>query len=80
MHEHRRELNPRGMVVMSMMTHAPTLAKKIIQPVVLGIAMLFMTPVPGLFSAALRAFPPAQTTSNEIVVYKTTNTSVAFKS
>ena len=64
---------------MFMMTHAPTLAKKIIQPVVLGIAMLFMTPLPGLFSAALRASPPVQTTSNETVVYKTTHASVAFK-
>ena len=64
---------------MSMMTHVPTVAKKIVQPVVLGIAMLFMTPVPGLLSVALQASPPVQTSSNETVVYKTTHTSVAYK-
>ena len=64
---------------MSMMTHVPTVAKKIVQPVVLGIAMLFMTPLPGLLSVALQASPPVQTSSNETVVYKTTHTSVAYK-
>ena len=64
---------------MSMMTHVPTVAKKIVQPVVLGIAMLFMTPVPGLLSVALQASTPVQTSSNETVVYKTTHTSVAYK-
>ena len=64
---------------MSMMTHVPTVAKKIIQPVILAIAMLFMTPVPGLLNAVLRASPPVQTSSNETVVYKTTHTSVAYK-
>ena len=62
-----------------MMTHVPTVAKKIIQPVVLAVAMLFMTPVAGLLNAALRASPPVQTTSNETVVYKTMHASVAFK-
>ena len=51
---------------MFMMTHAPTLAKKIIQPVVLGIAMLFMTPLPGLFSAAL--FHPTLLTLEDFLV------------
>ena len=64
---------------MSMMTHVPTVAKKIIQPVILAIAMLFMTPVPGLLNAVLRASAPVQTSSNETVVYKTMQTSVEFK-
>jgi hypothetical protein len=64
---------------MSMMTHIQTVAKKIVQPVALAIAMLFMTPVVGLVSASFNAPPPVQYSSNETVVYKT-NTSVAFKS
>ena len=66
-------------VVIAMMTHVHTVAKKIIQPIVLAIAMLFMTPVAGLLNAALRAPPPVHLTSNETVVYKTTHSSVAFK-
>ena len=62
-----------------MMTHIQTVAKKIVQPVILAIAMLFMTPVAGLLNAALQAPPPVQLTSNETVVYKTTHASVAFK-
>ncbi|MEP7173155.1 MAG: hypothetical protein ABI705_06670 [Aestuariivirga sp.] len=62
-----------------MMTHIQTVAKKIIQPVVLAIAMLFMTPVAGLLNAALRAPSPVQITLNETVVYKTVQASVAFK-
>ena len=62
-----------------MMTQFLTITKKIIQPVVLAIAMLFMTPVAGLLNAALKAPPPAQITSNETVVYKTTKSSIAFK-
>ena len=64
---------------MSMMTHTLTVAKKIIQPVVLGIAMLFMTPVAGMLNAALRAPPSVQISSNETVVYKTTHASVVYK-
>ena len=67
-------------VVICMMAQIQTVAKKIIQPVVLAIAMLFMTPVAGLLNAALRAPPPAHFTSNETVVYKTTHSSIAFKS
>ena len=74
-----REPNPCRTVVMSMMTHVLTVAKKILQPVVLGIAMLFMTPVAGMLNAALRAPPPVQITSNETVVYKTSHASVAFE-
>ncbi|HQY72707.1 MAG TPA: hypothetical protein PLK44_03240 [Aestuariivirga sp.] len=62
-----------------MMTHTFTVAKKIIQPVVLGIAMLFMTPVAGMLNAALRAPPPVQISSNETVIYKTMHASVVFK-
>ena len=62
-----------------MMNHTLTVAKKIIQPVVLGIAMLFMTPVAGMLNAALRAPPPVQISSNETVVYKTMHESAAFK-
>ena len=64
---------------MSMMTHMQTVAKKIVQPVALAIAMLFMTPVVGLVSASFNGPAPVQYSSNETVVYKT-NTSVAFKS
>ena len=64
---------------MSMMTHIQTIAKKIIRPVALAIAMLFMTPVVGLVSASFNAPAPVQYSSTETVVYKT-NTSVAFKS
>ena len=64
---------------MSMMTHTFTVAKKIIQPVVLGIAMLFMTPVAGMLNAALRAPPPVEISSNESVIYKTMHAAVVFK-
>ena len=64
---------------MSMMTHIQTIAKKIIQPVALAIAMIFMTPVVGLLSAGLKAPAPVQYSSNETVVYKTVHASVAFK-
>lgn len=74
------EPNPGWAVLLAMMTQIRTVAKKIIQPVVLAIAMLFMTPVAGLLNAALKATPPAQFTSNETVVYKTTHSSTAFKS
>lgn len=56
---------------MSMMTHIQTAAKKIIQPVALAIAMLFMTPVVGLVSASFNTPPSVQYSSNETVVYKT---------
>jgi hypothetical protein len=64
---------------MSMMTHVQTAAKKIIQPVALAIAMLFMTPVVGLVSASFNAPAPVQYSSNETVVYKTMHETVAFK-
>jgi hypothetical protein len=67
------------MVVMSMMTHIQTIAKKIIQPVALAIAMLFMTPVVGLLNAALKSPAPVQYSSTETVVYKTVQASVAYK-
>lgn len=67
------------MVVMSMMTHIQTIVKKIIQPVALAIAMLFMTPVVGLLSAGLKSPAPIQYSSNETVVYKTVHASVAYK-
>ena len=64
---------------MSMMTHIQTIAKKIIQPVALAVAMLFLTPIVGVVSGSFNAPIPAQYSSTETVVYKT-NTSVAFKS
>ena len=73
------EPNPFKMVVMFMMTSIQTVAKKILQPVALAIAMLFLTPVVGLLSAALKAPSSVQLTSNETVIYKTTQSSVAFK-
>jgi hypothetical protein len=73
------EPNPVKVVVMSMMTNIQTVAKKILQPVALAIAMLFLTPVVGLLSSALVAPSPVQLTSNETVVYKTVQSSIAFK-
>lgn len=65
---------------MSMMTNIQTVAMKILQPLALAIAMLFMTPVVGLLSSALKAPPSAvQITDNETVVYKITQSSVAYK-
>jgi hypothetical protein len=68
------------MVVTCMMTNIRTVAKKIIQPVALAIAMLFLTPVAGLLQAALKAPLPVQVTNIETVVYKTVQSSVAYKS
>ena len=62
-----------------MMTDIQTTAKKIIQPVALAIAMLFLTPVAGLLQAALKAPYPVQVTTNETVVYKTVQSSIVFK-
>lgn len=67
------------MVVMSMMTNVQNTAKKIIKPFALAVAMMFMTPVVGLLSAALQSSPPVQYSSNETVVYKTIHESAAFK-
>ena len=67
------------MVVICMMTNIHTVAKKIIQPVALAIVMLFLTPVAGLLQAALKAPYPVQVTNNETVVYKTVQSSIAFK-
>lgn len=64
---------------MSKMTDIHTVAKKIIQPVALAIAMLVLTPIVGLLSAGLKAPAPVQYSSSETVAYKT-NTSVAYKS
>lgn len=74
-----REPIPLKVVVMSMMTNIQTVTKKILQPVALAIAMLFLTPVVGLLSSALMAPSPVQLTSNETVVYKTVQSSIAFK-
>jgi hypothetical protein len=62
-----------------MMTSVQTITKKILQPVVLAIAMLFLTPVAGLLQAALKTPVPVQMTSNETVVYKSVHSSIAFK-
>jgi len=67
------------MVVSCMMTNIQTVAKKIIQPVALAVAMLFLTPVAGLLQAALKAPYPVEVTTNETVVYKTVQSSVAYK-
>jgi len=70
---------PFNRVVISMMTHVQTIVKKIIQPVALAIAMLFMTPVVGLVSASFNAPAPVQYSSNETVVYKTLHALAAYK-
>ena len=63
-----------------MMTNIRTIAKKIILPVALAIAMLFLTPVAGLLLAALKTPAPVQVTTNQTVVYKTVQSSTAYKS
>lgn len=68
------------MVVICMMTAIQTAAKKVLTPLALAIAMLFMTPVVGLLSAGLKAPAAVQVTSNETVVYKKMQSSIAFKS
>jgi len=68
------------MVVICMMTTIQTATKKVLAPLVLAIAMLFMTPVVGLLSAGLKAPAAVQVTSNETVVYKKIQSSIAFKS
>lgn len=68
------------MVVICMMTTIQTATKKVLAPLVLAIAMLFMTPVVGLLSAGLNAPAAVQVTSNETVVYKKMQSSIAFKS
>lgn len=67
------------MVITCKMTNIQKAAKKIIQPVALAIAMLFMTPVVGLVIAGLKAPAQVQFSSNETVVYKTIHASVAYK-
>jgi hypothetical protein len=62
-----------------MMANIQNAAKKIIQPVVLVIVMLFLTPVAGFLQSALKAPASVQVTTNETVVYKTIQSSVAFK-
>ena len=73
------EPNPCKVVVMCMMTNIQTVTMKILQPLALAIAMLFLTPLVGLLGAALKAPSSVQLTSNETVIYKTTQSSVAFK-
>lgn len=67
------------MVISRMMTTIQTATKKVLAPLVLAIAMLFMTPVVGLLSAGLNTPVAVQMTSNETVVYKKTQSSIAFK-
>jgi hypothetical protein len=68
------------MVVNGMMTNIFALTQKVITPLVLAIAMLFMTPVVGLLSVALRAPAAVELTSNETVIHKTVQSSIVFKS
>ena len=73
------EPNPFKLVVMFMMTNIQTAIKKILQPLALAIAMLFLTPIFGLLHVALYALPTIQLAANETVIFKTEQTSVAFK-
>ena len=65
---------------MGMTNSILTTAKKIIQPVALAIAMLFLTPVAGLLQTSLKVPAQVQVTTNNTVVYKTMRSSIAFKS
>jgi hypothetical protein len=63
-----------------MMTHTQSIARRVLQPIVLAIVMLFSTPVAGLLHGANHASAPVVTVANETVVFKSANTSVAYKS
>ena len=73
------EPNPFKLVVMFVMTGIRTAIKKILQPLALAVAMLFLTPVFGLLHVALYALPTVQMAANETVIYKSAQTPVAFK-
>ncbi len=62
-----------------MMTNIKTAIRKIVQPIVLAIAMLFSTPLFGLLHNAVQPSVRVVDVVKEKVVFKT-NTSVAFKS
>jgi hypothetical protein len=64
---------------MGMMTYIQTIALKILQPVVLAAVMLFSTPLFGLPRSVVQPANPVVTVANETVVFKSDNTSVAFK-
>lgn len=67
-------------VLIGMMTNIQKTIFKILQPIVLAIVMLFTTPLVGLLQTAIRGASPVVNVANETVVFKTANTSVAFKS
>jgi hypothetical protein len=67
-------------VVTGMMTNINTTTRKILQPVVLAVLMLFSTPLAGMLHSSLHPAVPAVAVANETVVFKSANTSVAFKS
>jgi hypothetical protein len=69
----------RPAVLICMMTNIQTVTRKIVQPIVLAIAMLFSTPLFGLMHNSAQPTQRAMDVANETVVFKT-NTSVAFKS
>ena len=62
-----------------MMTNIQTATLKIVQPIVLAIAMLFSTPLFGLMHNSAQPTQRTIEVANETVVFKS-NTSVAFKS
>lgn len=63
-----------------MMTNIQTVALRILQPVVLAVAMLFSTPIFGLLHTVNHTTTKVIDVANETVVFKTANASVAFKS
>jgi hypothetical protein len=65
-------------VIIGMMTHTKNITMKILQPVVLAVAMLFSTPIFGLIHAAKHPTPEVSV-ANETVVFKN-NASIAYKS
>jgi hypothetical protein len=69
-------------VLIGMMTHIQTTIRKIMQPIVLAVIMLFSTPIAGMLHTVIHATPVATSVdvANETVVFKSANTSVAFKS
>ena len=61
------------------MNNLQTVTKKILQPVILSVVMLFLTPVPALLQAVLMTPVLVQMISNETIVYKSARSSIAIK-
>ena len=62
-----------------MMTSLSIVTIKIVKPVIVAIAMFWLTPLFGMLQAHPKVVAPVVTVENQTVVYKSTHTSVQFK-